>query len=84
MGMGLDYDWSVLLSRALDADACVRSDQYSQILAANASTLTQFFVDQMKTDPLALLDDITRKWVEPRLALLGRRFELGDFEEQTT
>jgi aminoglycoside N3'-acetyltransferase len=82
MGMGLDYDWSSLLNRAIDDDACVRSEEYSQLLAANASTLIQFFVDQMKTDPLALLDDVTRKWVEPRLALLGRRFELSDFEDQ--
>jgi aminoglycoside N3'-acetyltransferase len=84
MGMELVYDWSSLLKRALDHDACVRSDEYPQLLAANASTLTQFFVDQMKTDPLALLDDVTRKWVEPRLAMLGRRFELSDFEDQAS
>jgi aminoglycoside N3'-acetyltransferase len=82
MGMDLDYDWPSLVNRALDDDACVRSEEYPQLLAANASTLTQFFVDQMKTDPLALLDDVTRKRVEPRLAMLGRRFELSDFEDQ--
>jgi aminoglycoside 3-N-acetyltransferase len=82
MGMALDYDWPSILSRALGGDACIRSDAYPQILAANAAGLTQFLVDQMREDPLTLLDNVTRKWVEPRLALLGRRFELTDFEGQ--
>ncbi|HUQ18272.1 MAG TPA: AAC(3) family N-acetyltransferase [Gemmatimonadaceae bacterium] len=80
MGMGLEYDWSGLLSRALNAGACIRSEEYSQLLASDAGTLTQFFVDEMRTDPLALLDTDTRSWVEPKLDQLGRRFELEDFE----
>ncbi|HUQ19563.1 MAG TPA: hypothetical protein VM099_08110, partial [Gemmatimonadaceae bacterium] len=80
LGMGLEYDWSGLLSRALNAGACIRSEEYSQLLASDAGTLTQFFVDAMRTDPLALLDTDTRSWVEPKLDQLGRRFELEDFE----
>lgn len=82
IGMGLEYDWSGLLSRALKTGACARSDEHSQLLASNAATLTHFFVDEMRRDPLALLDRNTRSWVEPKLDQLGRRFELEDFETQ--
>jgi hypothetical protein len=34
----------------------------------------------MKQDPCALLDDKSRKWVEPAIEELGRRFVLTDFE----
>lgn len=83
MGMNLEYDWDGVLSRALNAGACIRSEDHSQILAANAATLTQFLVDEMRRDPLSLLDDKTRQWVEPKLSQLGRRFELNDFENES-
>ena len=81
LGMGLDYDWAAILSRALDAEACVRLDGHSEVFAASARALTRFLVDEMKMDPLALLDAETRKWVESKLAELGRRFLISDFEE---
>lgn len=84
MGMDLEYDWDSVLSRALSAGACVRSEDHAQILAANAATLTQFLVDEMRRDAFSLLDDRTRKWVEPKLDQLGRRFELNDFEKQSS
>ena len=34
----------------------------------------------MTTDPLRLLDHETRRWVEPALQQLGRRFVMDDFE----
>jgi len=81
LGTGLDYDWPAILSRALDAGVCVRLDSHPEVLASSARALTGFLVEAMKKDPLALLDADTRKWVEPRLAELGRRFLIGDFEE---
>jgi aminoglycoside 3-N-acetyltransferase len=80
LGMGLDYDWPAILSRAVERGTCVRLDPYPEILAARAATLTDFLVDEMKTDPLGLLDRQTRMWVEPALQQLGRRFAVDDFE----
>jgi hypothetical protein len=34
----------------------------------------------MKTDPLYLLTEETRAWVEPQLQKLGRPFLITDFE----
>jgi aminoglycoside 3-N-acetyltransferase len=82
LGKGLDYDWVGILARALKSGACVRSEEHPQILASNAATLTQFLVDEIRDNPLALLDVESRSWVEPKLARLGRRFELTDFESQ--
>ena len=81
MGTGLDYDWPAILSRALNAGACVRLDSHPEVLASPARVLTGFLMEEMKKDPLALLDADTRRWVEPKLIELGRRFLMGDFEE---
>ena len=80
LGMGLEYDWPAILSRALDARACVRLDSHPEVLASSASTLTQFLVEEMRKDPLGLLDSATLRWVEPTLHKLGRRFVMEDFE----
>src|SRR5687768_10017500 len=76
----VEYDWSGILSRALAAGVCVRSSDYPQVLAAGAGTLIRFLVDELKHDPLALLDAETRAWVGPALEKLGRRFVIDDFE----
>jgi len=80
LGMGLDYDWPGILGRAVACGACVRLEGYPEILAARAATLTDFLVEEMTTDPLRLLDHETRRWVEPALQQLGRRFVMDDFE----
>ncbi len=80
MGMGLDYDWPGIRRRAIEAGVCTRLESYPEILAAPAAALTRLLVEEMKRDPLALLDVGTRAWVEPRLQQLGRRFLLSDFE----
>jgi aminoglycoside 3-N-acetyltransferase len=79
-GTGLEYDWPAILSRAIAAGVCVTSTEHPQILAAGAGALTGFLVDEMRADPLALLDPATRTWVEPELERLGRRFTIEDFE----
>jgi aminoglycoside 3-N-acetyltransferase len=76
----VEYDWQGILSRALAADACVRSKEYPQILAAGAGTFIRFLREEMKDEPLALLDVETRAWVGPALEKLGRRFVIEDFE----
>jgi aminoglycoside 3-N-acetyltransferase len=82
LNTGLDYDWPLLLQQARDAGVCRSLDAHPQILGASARDLTDLWVTAMQRDPLALLDSATRKWVEPKLDDLGRRFEIGDFEPQ--
>ena len=80
MGTGLEYDWLRLLDEALSAGVCRRLESAPEILAASASQLNELWVDGMKRDPFALLDDKTRQWAEPRVNELGRRFSISDFE----
>jgi hypothetical protein len=80
LGTGLDYDWPRLLQEALDAGVCRRLDQYPEILAASASKLCDLWVSEMRRDRFALLDENTRKWAEPAIEEIGRRFVLTDFE----
>jgi aminoglycoside 3-N-acetyltransferase len=80
LGSGLDYDWPAILDRALAADATRRLAEYPEILAASARRLVAFLVEEMRADPLALLDAKSRKWVGPALDELGRRFVISDFE----
>ena len=79
-GTGLDYDWPRLLDEALQAGVCRRLDGSTEILAASARGLYGLWVSDMKGDPFALLDEKSRKWVEPAVEELGRRFVLTDFE----
>lgn len=80
LGTGLDYDWPRLLERAIVAGVCRRLDAHPEVLAASARGLCELWVKEMRTDPFALLDEKTRKWTEPAIEELGRRFEIGDFE----
>jgi aminoglycoside 3-N-acetyltransferase len=45
-----------------------------------ANHFVEFVIDKMKQDPLYLLDDESRNWIEPELEKLGRPFLLSDFE----
>ena len=80
LGTGLDYDWPRLLDEALDAGVCRRLDDYPEILAASASGLSDLWVSSMRRDRFALLDENTRKWAEPAIEEIGRRFVITDFE----
>ena len=80
LGTGLDYDWPRLQDEALAAGVCRRLDGSPEVLAASARGLHDLWVSDMKRDPFALLDERTRKWVEPAIEDLGRRFVLTDFE----
>ena len=79
-GTGLDYDWPRLLEEALEAGVCRRMDGTPEVLAASARSLHDLWVKEMRHDPYALLDEKSRKWVEPALEELGRRFVITDFE----
>lgn len=80
LGTGLDYDWPRLLTEAIDAGECRRLESTPEILAASARGLNELWVSNLRSDPLSLLDAKTRKWVEPAIDELGRRFVISDFE----
>ncbi len=80
LNKGLDYDWPGLLDKAIAAGVCRRLEHFPQILAASARNLCRLWVDAMKSNPLALLDEETLSWVKPALEKLGRRFVISDFE----
>lgn len=80
LGTGLDYDWPRLLDEAIEAGVCRRVERHPEVLAASARALTELWVGEMRADPFALLDEKTRKWAEPAIDELGRRFNIGDFE----
>jgi len=80
LGTGLDYDWPRLLGEALEAGVCKRLEGTSEVLAASARGLHDLWVRDLRDDPLALLDEKSRKWVEPAIEELGRRFVITDFE----
>lgn len=79
-GTGLDYDWPRLLEEAVDAGVCQRLDGNPGILAASAAGLCDLWVRGMRDDPFTLLDEKSRRWVEPAIEELGRRFMMTDFE----
>jgi aminoglycoside 3-N-acetyltransferase len=80
LGTDLDYDWPGLLDSAIEAGACRRVDGSPEVLASSARTLCDFWIEALRRDRLALLDQKTRAWVEPKLEKLGRPFMIADFE----
>lgn len=82
MGTGLDYDWTRLLADAVENAVCFRLDGHPEVLAASARKLTEHWVRAMRFDPFILLDDRTQAWARLAHEKLGRRFTIGDFEQQ--
>ena len=80
LGTGLDYDWTRLLTEAIDSGVCRRLDGAPEILAASAKDLNELWLTDLRKDHFSLLDENSRKWVEPAIEELGRRFVISDFE----
>jgi len=80
MNTGLEYDWPRLKTEAINAGVCRHLDGYPEILAASAKGLSDLWVSNLQRDPFSLLDEPTRRWAEPQVDKLGRRFLISDFE----
>ena len=80
LGTGLDYDWPRLQAEAIEAGVCHPLESAPEILAASARALNDLWVTSLRRDSFSLLDDKTRRWVEPAIDELGRRFVISDFE----
>lgn len=81
LGHHLDYDWSRLGQELVEHGLLRRSESRRFAVASiEAAALREFWCDRLAADPLHLLDDESRAWVEPKLQELGRRFLQSDFE----
>jgi aminoglycoside 3-N-acetyltransferase len=84
MGMHLDYDWP-RIERDLKAEGMVRTVTRNNVdlaIYCRAADLSASWLARLERDPLYLLDQTSRSWVEPRLDDLGRRFVISDFETE--
>lgn len=78
----LEYDWP-RIETDLFNEAIIKRiqlDQPADIFIAEVNHLVEFWKYQLQLDPLYFLDQVSRKWVEPHLEKLGRRFNIEDFE----
>jgi len=82
MGRTLEYDWVRL---RLDAEKqgiiLAFKEPGSEVLLIDVPMICQFWQEQLQLNPLYLLDQDSRVWVEQELNHLGRRFVIGDFED---
>lgn len=81
MGKNLEYDFPRLVTEAEEAGVLFRLRcPGSEFGLVRFGALCNFWLEQLRKNPLYLLDAASREWVGPALERLGRRFELTDFE----
>ena len=68
------------LRRRLDLLTTMLFPNAPEILAASAKDLNELWLTDLRKDHFSLLDENSRKWVEPAIEELGRRFVISDFE----
>ena len=78
MGMHLDYDWNNIMTDLCNEGILHKFN--SNIMVIDANKLVHFWCEKLSDNHLYLLDEESRKWVEPKLELLGRSFISQDFE----
>jgi aminoglycoside 3-N-acetyltransferase len=74
------YDWDRLARQAESVGVRQVLDDRGVLWWAPAKDLADLWIQEQQRDPLALLDDKSRAWIEPALKRLGRPFRLEDFE----
>jgi aminoglycoside 3-N-acetyltransferase len=81
-GKHLGYDWDRIVQDATSAGILQSLDREQRCVArmARARDLIEYWVEQVRQDPLYLLDTASRQWVQPQFETLGRRFLISDFE----
>lgn len=81
MGANLEYDWQRLEAFSQDHGALAKlTGLGASILVIPVRRICDLWQAELKRQPLFLLDEDTRAFVEPKIDTLGRRFELSDFE----
>ena len=76
------YDWTKLTTD-LEKNNILHTinDGKRFICLLNARQLVDYLVDQIKQNPLYLLNEASIIYVNEKLHELGRKFELTDFEK---
>lgn len=80
-GQTLEYDWHRLESDLRAVGLISEIEQSAFVNIVIAADLVNFWMGRLRDDPLYLLDAQSREWVSRKLDVLGRRFQLGDFED---
>jgi len=78
LGINWGYDWSELERILIDAGAIISLE--CNMFAVKARDLSEIWGDRIRVNDLSILSDECRFDVSRRLADLGRRFVLSDFE----
>lgn len=81
LNINVDYRWRELLDCSISEGAV---HEYTRpkvsLYIISFKKICDLWVSELKNDPLFLLDENSRSFVEPKLQELGRRFKLEDFE----
>ncbi|WP_290824130.1 AAC(3) family N-acetyltransferase [Flavobacterium sp.] len=76
-----EYNWVKLEKELIENDILFEFQEDStRILVCNIRKLVDFWIEKLNVDSLYFLDEKTKKWVEPMLDKLGRKFLISDFE----
>jgi len=81
MNEHLDYDYIKIENDLISNGIMIKViEGKTSIMISNFKDMYDFITYKMKIDPFYLLDDESKKWVIPKVNLLGRKFKLTDFE----
>lgn len=81
LGKHLDYDWIKIENDLLENNILfLFKEGQTRILVCKIKKLIDFWIDKIIHNPLYLLDNESKIWVEPLLETLGRPFLITDFE----
>lgn len=81
MNTNLEYDWIRLENDLIQEDKIQSfTERASKIKIVRVRELVDFWLEKLNEDPLYLLNDECKLWVEPKLNQLGRPFVITDFE----
>jgi len=81
LGKHLDYDWNNIENDLFDNNILFLFEEgQSRILLCKIKKLIDYWIERMTHNPLYLLDNDSKIWVEPLLDTLDRPFLITDFE----
>ncbi len=76
-----DYDWKKLEKDLIDENILkIFKQGKTRIIYFSIKDLVNYWIYKLNDDNFYFLNDLTKKWVLPKLDKLGRKFEIKDFE----
>ena len=81
MGSNFDYDWINIENDLIDEGILnIYKNGRTRIMFFSIKDLVDYWFYKLNLNSLYFLDKTTLQWVEPKLELLGRAFDISDFE----